>query len=203
MIAATFALSGRGSASGWCLVLGAWCLAAELRSRSLPLTSGRGGSSASGRSYDPSFVGVRQGWLDHLDGQRFVQMLGPLAINDRDDATPLTLWSPPGFVVDKRQGTRFNGSKLEPPLADIHERFAGLTIKQLRYGDFIRNYDRTGMLLYLAPPPFRAARRIMVRTYSAAETSISSRRSTSASRATWCCRSTTRPACTPRLPLTI
>jgi len=57
-----------------------------------------------------------------------------------------------GFGVDKTQGARFNVAKLEPLLADIHERLAGVTIEQLSYGEFIRRYDRAGMLFYLDPP---------------------------------------------------
>lgn len=56
------------------------------------------------------------------------------------------------FGVDESQGTRFNVAKLEPLLADIHERLAGVTIEQLTYGEFIRRYDRTGMLFYPDPP---------------------------------------------------
>jgi DNA adenine methylase len=59
-----------------------------------------------------------------------------------------------GFGVDKSQGARFNVTKLEPLLADIHERLAGVTIEQLGYGEFIRRYDRPGMLFYLDPPYF-------------------------------------------------
>ncbi len=57
-----------------------------------------------------------------------------------------------GFGVDKNQGARFNVAKLEPILADIHERLAGVTIEQLGYAEFIRRYDRAGMLFYLDPP---------------------------------------------------
>ncbi|HET9511387.1 MAG TPA: DNA adenine methylase [Sphingomonas sp.] len=56
------------------------------------------------------------------------------------------------FGVDKTQGARFNVAKLEPMLADIHERLAGVVIEQLGYADFIRRYDRAGMLFYLDPP---------------------------------------------------
>lgn len=54
--------------------------------------------------------------------------------------------------VDKTGGARFNVTKLEPMLADIHERLAGVVIEQLDFGDFIRRYDRAGMLFYLDPP---------------------------------------------------
>ncbi len=56
------------------------------------------------------------------------------------------------FGVDRTQGARFNVTKLEPMLADIHERLAGVVIEQLGYADFIRRYDRAGMLFYLDPP---------------------------------------------------
>lgn len=56
------------------------------------------------------------------------------------------------FGVSTTTGARFNVAKLEPMLADIHERLAGVVIEQLGYGDFIRRYDRAGMLFYLDPP---------------------------------------------------
>jgi len=56
------------------------------------------------------------------------------------------------FGVDKSQGARFNVLKLEPVLAEIHERLAGVTIEQLDFGAFIGRYDRDGMLFYLDPP---------------------------------------------------
>ena len=56
------------------------------------------------------------------------------------------------FGVDVTQGARFNISKLEPMLADIHERLAGVVIEQLAFGEFIRRYDRPGTLFYLDPP---------------------------------------------------
>lgn len=56
------------------------------------------------------------------------------------------------FGVDSRASARFNVSKLEPMLADIHDRLAGVTIEQLPYGDFLKRYDRPGMLFYLDPP---------------------------------------------------
>ena len=56
------------------------------------------------------------------------------------------------FGVSRTVGDRFNVMKLEPMLADIHERLAGVMIEQLGYADFIRRYDRAGMLFYLDPP---------------------------------------------------
>ncbi len=56
------------------------------------------------------------------------------------------------FGVDARQGARFNVSRLEPVLAEIHDRLAGVVIEQLGYADFIRRYDTPGTLFYLDPP---------------------------------------------------
>ena len=56
------------------------------------------------------------------------------------------------FGVDRTQGARFNVTKLEPMLADIHERLAGVIVEQLDFGAFIQRYDRAGMLFYLDPP---------------------------------------------------
>lgn len=56
------------------------------------------------------------------------------------------------FGVDARQGARFNVSRLEPMLADIHERLEPVVIEQLPYGEFIRRYDHAGVLFYLDPP---------------------------------------------------
>lgn len=56
------------------------------------------------------------------------------------------------FGVDVAQGARFNIAKLEPMLADIHERLAGVVIEQLPFAAFIQRYDRSGTLFYLDPP---------------------------------------------------
>lgn len=56
------------------------------------------------------------------------------------------------FGVDVGQGARFNVTKLEPMLADIHERLAGVVIEQLGYAEFLSRYDRPGTLFYLDPP---------------------------------------------------
>lgn len=56
------------------------------------------------------------------------------------------------FGVDRRTPARFDVSKLEPMLAAIHERLAGVVIEQLPYGDLIRRYDGPGVLFYLDPP---------------------------------------------------
>ncbi|WP_069337200.1 DNA adenine methylase [Sphingobium yanoikuyae] len=56
------------------------------------------------------------------------------------------------FGVDTKNGARFNVTKLEPMLADIHERLSGVVIEQLPYADFIRRYDGAQALFYLDPP---------------------------------------------------
>lgn len=58
------------------------------------------------------------------------------------------------FGVDSRAGARFNVAKLEPMLAEIHDRLAGVVIEQLPYAQFLARYDRPGMLFYLDPPYF-------------------------------------------------
>lgn len=56
------------------------------------------------------------------------------------------------FGVDATQGARFNVHKLEPLLAEIHDRLAGVVIEQLGYAEFILRYDTVGTLFYLDPP---------------------------------------------------
>lgn len=56
------------------------------------------------------------------------------------------------FGIDARSPARFNVTKLEPVLEEIHERLAGVTIEQLPYADFIRRYDTPETLFYLDPP---------------------------------------------------
>jgi DNA adenine methylase len=56
------------------------------------------------------------------------------------------------FGVDARGPARFDISKLEPVLAEIHERLSGVVVEQLGYAEFIRRYDHAGALFYLDPP---------------------------------------------------
>jgi DNA adenine methylase len=56
------------------------------------------------------------------------------------------------FGVAPQQAGRFDITKLEPLLADVHERLAAVVIEQLSYADFIPRYDRAETLFYLDPP---------------------------------------------------
>lgn len=56
------------------------------------------------------------------------------------------------FGVDRRTPGRFDVTKLEPMLADLHERLAGVVVEQLPYGELIRRYDGPDVLFYLDPP---------------------------------------------------
>lgn len=56
------------------------------------------------------------------------------------------------FGVDRRTPGRFDVTKLEPLLGEIHERLAGVTIEQLAYAELIRRYDGPDVLFYLDPP---------------------------------------------------
>lgn len=56
------------------------------------------------------------------------------------------------FGVDASSSARFDVGKLEPMLADLHDRLQSVVIERLPYADFIRRYDREGALFYLDPP---------------------------------------------------
>jgi DNA adenine methylase len=56
------------------------------------------------------------------------------------------------FGVSRSTPGRFDVTKLEPILADLHERLAGTIIEQLPYADVIARYDGTETLFYLDPP---------------------------------------------------
>lgn len=58
------------------------------------------------------------------------------------------------FGISTTTGARFNITKLEPMLAEIHERLAGVVIEQLPWATFLARYDRPGALFYLDPPYF-------------------------------------------------
>lgn len=57
-----------------------------------------------------------------------------------------------GFGVDAAAPARFDIGKIEPMLADVHDRLQSVVIERLPYGEFIRRYDRDGALFYLDPP---------------------------------------------------
>lgn len=57
------------------------------------------------------------------------------------------------FGVDYHGQARFNLTKLEPMLEDVHERLKTVVIEKLSYGDCIKRYDsRPGALFYCDPP---------------------------------------------------
>lgn len=56
------------------------------------------------------------------------------------------------FGVSLTTPARFDVTKLEPMLADVHERLAGVVIERLPWATFIERYDRPGTLFYLDPP---------------------------------------------------
>lgn len=56
------------------------------------------------------------------------------------------------FGVDPRDSASFNLTRLEPLLADVHERLAGVVIECLDWQAFIDRYDRPETLFYLDPP---------------------------------------------------
>lgn len=56
------------------------------------------------------------------------------------------------FGVDPTSGAAFNLTRLEPLLADVHERLASVVIENLDWAAFITRYDRPQTLFYLDPP---------------------------------------------------
>lgn len=56
------------------------------------------------------------------------------------------------FGVDPRSSAGFNLTTLEPLLADVHHRLAGVVIEQLDWLAFVDRYDRPETLFYLDPP---------------------------------------------------
>lgn len=56
------------------------------------------------------------------------------------------------FGVDRKTSGRFDVTKLEPILADLNERLAGVIVEQLPYAELIRRYDGPDTLFYLDPP---------------------------------------------------
>jgi DNA adenine methylase len=49
-------------------------------------------------------------------------------------------------------GARFDATRLQPMLEDVHARLAGVVIERLPFADFIRRYDRPETLFFIDPP---------------------------------------------------
>lgn len=62
------------------------------------------------------------------------------------------------FGVDPASSAGFNLTRLEPLLAEVHERLAGVVIECLDWQAFIDRYDRPETLFYLDPPYFGSER---------------------------------------------
>lgn len=56
-----------------------------------------------------------------------------------------------GVSLDGR-GARFDVTRLQPLLEDLHTRLAGVVIERLPYSDFVRRYDTPDTLFFLDPP---------------------------------------------------
>ena len=56
------------------------------------------------------------------------------------------------FGTDSRSPARFNIARLRSTLKALRDRLAPVVIERLPYTEFIRRYDRSGMLFYLDPP---------------------------------------------------
>lgn len=107
------------------------------------------------------------------------------------------------FGVDSRTPARFNLARLRATLAAIRDRLQPVVIEQLPYADFIRRYDRPGMLFYLDPPYWNCeddyGAGIFDRAYSIGQISTGWRRCSAGSRANSLSRSTIRRGCAPPL----
>lgn len=58
------------------------------------------------------------------------------------------------FGVALDRPARFDLARIGPMLEDLHSRLTRVTIENLDYGDFIKRYDREGVLFYCDPPYF-------------------------------------------------
>lgn len=56
------------------------------------------------------------------------------------------------FGVSRHRSGRFDVTRLERELADLHERLAGVIIERLHFAEFIVRYDSDRTLFYLDPP---------------------------------------------------
>lgn len=62
------------------------------------------------------------------------------------------------FGVSHGRPANFDVSKVGPMIEAAHERLSGVVIERLPWADFIRRYDREGVLFYLDPPYFGCER---------------------------------------------
>jgi DNA adenine methylase len=58
------------------------------------------------------------------------------------------------YGIDKQRPARFDLTKLQPMLEDLHLRLSGVAIECLDYKVFLRRYDGKDTLFYLDPPYF-------------------------------------------------
>jgi DNA adenine methylase len=56
------------------------------------------------------------------------------------------------FGVTRTNSARFDVTRLQPLLEEVHERLSGVVIERLPYADFLRRYDTPGTLFFLDPP---------------------------------------------------
>lgn len=56
------------------------------------------------------------------------------------------------FGIRPHRPARFDVTRLQPALEDLHERLAGVTIERLPFDDFMRRYDRPETLFFIDPP---------------------------------------------------
>ncbi len=56
------------------------------------------------------------------------------------------------FGVSAGRSGMFDVTKLQPLLADLHERLAGVIVERLPFDAFLKRYDTSGTLFYLDPP---------------------------------------------------
>ncbi|MGE5563128.1 MAG: DNA adenine methylase [Bacillota bacterium] len=56
------------------------------------------------------------------------------------------------FGLRPHRPARFDVTKLQPALEDLHERLAGVVIERLPFDDLMRRYDRPETLFFIDPP---------------------------------------------------
>jgi DNA adenine methylase len=58
------------------------------------------------------------------------------------------------YGYSPKERGRFDITRIEANLEELHERLAGVQIENLGYADFMQRYDRASTLFYLDPPYF-------------------------------------------------